>query len=125
MKRTIGEISLLTYAQCINLLEKFLIIDGDSTYNIIVGRSWIHDLKAVPLTYHQVIKFPTPWGVQKILGDHTTTREYYKMCLKSTVCHDTKETPIVAMTGPKKLAEVNLITSDKKVLIGERPFPNY
>lgn len=37
-KTTIGEISLPTYAQGVNLLEKFLIIDGESTYNIITGR---------------------------------------------------------------------------------------
>lgn len=37
-KRTIGDISLPTYAQSINLLQKFLVIDGKSTYNIIMER---------------------------------------------------------------------------------------
>ena len=59
-KRTVGEITLPTYAQGLNLLTKYVVLDGDSTYNIILGRPWIHDLKAVPSTYHQVIKFPTP-----------------------------------------------------------------
>lgn len=62
-KRTIGEISLPTYAQGLNLLQKFLFNDAKSTYNIINGREWIHDLKAIPSTYHQVIESPTPWGV--------------------------------------------------------------
>lgn len=53
--KTTGEISLPIYAQGVNLLEKFLIIDGVSTYNIIMGRPWIHDLRVVPSTFHQVI----------------------------------------------------------------------
>ncbi|XP_074350042.1 uncharacterized protein LOC141689595 [Apium graveolens] len=61
-KRTLGEITLPTYAQGVNLLEKFCIIDVDSSYNIIMRRPWMHNLKAVPSTYHQVLKFPTPWG---------------------------------------------------------------
>ncbi|XP_074351466.1 uncharacterized protein LOC141690577 [Apium graveolens] len=37
-KCTMGEITLPTYAQDVNLLEKFCIIDVDSTYNIIMSR---------------------------------------------------------------------------------------
>lgn len=90
-KRTSWEISLPPYAQGVNLLEKFLIIDYDSTHNIIMGRPWIHDLKAVPSAYHQVIKFPMPWRVQKIFGDQSTARECYKTCLKPIIQNDTKE----------------------------------
>nr|XP_017250644.1 PREDICTED: uncharacterized protein LOC108221266 [Daucus carota subsp. sativus] len=53
-KRTMGEITLPTYAQGLNMLTKFLIIDCEITYNVIMGRPWIHDLKAVPSTFHQV-----------------------------------------------------------------------
>ncbi|XP_074373739.1 uncharacterized protein LOC141714097 [Apium graveolens] len=83
-KRTLGEITLPTYAQGVNLLEKFCIIDVDSSYNIIMGRPWIHNLKVVPSTYHQGNK-----------------------------------TPVATVTGPGQLAEVDLTTGDKKVLIGE------
>ena len=47
-KRTMGEISLPTYAQGMNSLQKFLVIDCQSMYNIILGRPWIHDLEADP-----------------------------------------------------------------------------
>ncbi|XP_074342102.1 uncharacterized protein LOC141679520 [Apium graveolens] len=49
-KHILGEITLPTYAQGVNLLEKFCIIDVDLTYNIIMGRPWIHNLKALPST---------------------------------------------------------------------------
>ncbi|XP_074360845.1 uncharacterized protein LOC141701099 [Apium graveolens] len=51
-KHIMGEITLPTYAQGVNLLEKFCIIDIDFTYNIIMARPWIHNLKVVPPTYH-------------------------------------------------------------------------
>ncbi|XP_074352622.1 uncharacterized protein LOC141691763 [Apium graveolens] len=52
IKHTLGEITLPTYAQGVNLLDKFCIIDMDLSYNIIMGRPWIHNLKAVSSTYH-------------------------------------------------------------------------
>ncbi|XP_021754941.1 uncharacterized protein LOC110720247 [Chenopodium quinoa] len=58
-KKTIGEITLPTYAKGINLQVMFLVIDTLSSYNIILGRPWIHEMKAILSTYHQIIKFPT------------------------------------------------------------------
>ncbi|XP_063948038.1 uncharacterized protein LOC135152135 [Daucus carota subsp. sativus] len=118
-KRTVGEITLPTYVKGLNLLTRFVIIDGDPTYNIIMGRPWIHDLKAVPSTYHQVLKFLTPWGAQEIAGDQCVARDCYKASMKPTVQHEAVETPQDSMTGPEKLAEVDLTGGDKKVLIGE------
>ncbi|XP_074377782.1 uncharacterized protein LOC141719310 [Apium graveolens] len=123
-KRTMGEISLSMYAQGVNLLQRFLIIDGiDSTY-IIMGRPWIHNLKAVPSTYHQVMKFPIPWGVQQIVRDQNTAMECYKTFLKPTISHDTKTMHGMSILGPEKLAEVNLSTGEKKMLVGEDLSPN-
>lgn len=34
------------------------VLDLDLTYNILLGRLWIHEMRAVPSTYHQCIKFP-------------------------------------------------------------------
>ncbi|XP_074337251.1 uncharacterized protein LOC141674442 [Apium graveolens] len=118
-KRTMGEIALPIYAQGVNLLQKFVIIDYDSTYNIIHGRPWIHDLKVIPSTYHQVIKFSTPWGVQEIHGDQATARECYKTCLKSSIIREESKKPVIAVSGPEKLVEVDLSTGDKRVLMGE------
>ncbi|XP_074347614.1 uncharacterized protein LOC141686480 [Apium graveolens] len=118
-KRTLGEITLPTYAQRVNLLEKFCIIDVDSTYNIIMGRPWIHNLKVVPSIYHQVLKFSTPWGAQEIRGDQDMARECYNTCLKPIVQYHGNETHVATITRPEKLAEVDLKTGDKKVLIVE------
>ncbi|XP_074347067.1 uncharacterized protein LOC141685890 [Apium graveolens] len=123
-KRTIWEIYLPTYAGEINLLHRFLVIDGRSTYNIILGRAWIHNIKAVPSTLHQVVKFPTPWGVQKIREDQAMAQECYKTCLKPTVQHIQKKPPTIELKGPENLIEMKLTNEDKKVLIGEDVSPH-
>ncbi|XP_021767502.1 uncharacterized protein LOC110731890 [Chenopodium quinoa] len=83
-KKTSGEITLATYTKGINLQVKFLVIDTLSSYNMILGRPWIHEMKAIPSTYHKVIKFPTRWGIQEIKGDPKEAKECYKISLKAT-----------------------------------------
>ncbi|XP_070036241.1 uncharacterized protein [Nicotiana tomentosiformis] len=61
---TKGEIELSTYAEGVIKEIKFQVIDTDMAYNVILGRPWIHDMDPVPSTLHQVIKFPSKWGIQ-------------------------------------------------------------
>ncbi|XP_021726853.1 uncharacterized protein LOC110693998 [Chenopodium quinoa] len=83
-KKTSEEITLATYAKGVNLQVKFLVIDTLSSYNMILSRPWIHEMKAIPSTYHQVIKFPTRWGIREIKGDPKEAKECYKIALKAT-----------------------------------------
>ncbi|GJV86272.1 hypothetical protein Tco_1530210, partial [Tanacetum coccineum] len=45
-----------------------LIIEAkaSSPYNIILGRTGIKELRAISSITHAMMKFPTPWGVQRI-----------------------------------------------------------
>ncbi|XP_062104496.1 uncharacterized protein LOC133815702 [Humulus lupulus] len=81
-KSSIGEIDLPVYAEGVNICVKFLVLECPSAYNIILGRPWIHDMRAVPSTYHQIIRFPTKWGVQEIKGEQKTSRDCYRQALK-------------------------------------------
>lgn len=36
----------------------FQVLDLHLSYNILLGRPWIHEMKVVPSTYHQCLKFP-------------------------------------------------------------------
>ena len=69
VKQTAGEVVLPVYAEGINMSTKFLLVDCQSSYNMIFGRPWIHDMGAVPSTLHQMVKFPTPWGIKAVRGD--------------------------------------------------------
>ncbi|XP_052203996.1 uncharacterized protein LOC127809272 [Diospyros lotus] len=55
----------------------FLVTDVPLAYNMILGRSGLSALRAVPSTYHMVLKFPTPGGIGKVKGDQRQARECY------------------------------------------------
>ena len=57
-KFTIGDIALPVYAGGVNLSVTFAVLDSPLAYNMILGRPWIHKMRAVPSTFHQVVKFP-------------------------------------------------------------------
>nr|XP_009774195.1 PREDICTED: uncharacterized protein LOC104224273 [Nicotiana sylvestris] len=57
--------------------KKFHVIEGDMRYNVLLGRPWIHNMRAVPSTLHQVLKFPTPEGVKTVYGEQPTTKEIF------------------------------------------------
>lgn len=57
------------YTEGVNLITHFLLVDAISSYNLIIGRPWIHQMRAVPSSYHQTLKFPTKWGIKEIKGD--------------------------------------------------------
>ncbi|XP_076941538.1 uncharacterized protein LOC143611136 [Bidens hawaiensis] len=47
-KNTVGEIKLPVHLEGVNSIHKFCVIDALTSSNIILGRPWIHDMKAVP-----------------------------------------------------------------------------
>nr|XP_009592529.1 uncharacterized protein LOC104089366 [Nicotiana tomentosiformis] len=61
---TQGEIFLPTNAKIVMKMTLFEVVDGDMRYNIILGRPWLHKMRDVPSTYHQLLKFPTSEGIK-------------------------------------------------------------
>ncbi|XP_070045125.1 uncharacterized protein [Nicotiana tomentosiformis] len=80
---TRGEILLLTNAKGVMKTTLFEVVNGDMWYNIILGRPWLHEMKVVPSTYHQLLKFLTPKGIKQIRGDQPTTREMSAISVSS------------------------------------------
>ncbi|XP_074288823.1 uncharacterized protein LOC141613977 [Silene latifolia] len=83
-KSTLGEIYLPTYVEGVAFYEIIGVLDCLCSYNVILGRPWIHNIKAVPSTCHQCIKIPTDWGVATIKGKHKSAQEWYTDALKSS-----------------------------------------
>ena len=52
-------------------------VDCSSAYNAILGRPTLNLWKAVTLTYHLMIKFPTDYGVGELRGNQIAARECY------------------------------------------------
>ncbi|XP_074305129.1 uncharacterized protein LOC141640137 [Silene latifolia] len=81
-RNTLGEIYLPTYGEGVASYERFGILDCLSSYNVILGRPWIQNVKAVPSTYHQCVKILIEWGITTIKGEHKSAQECYTEALK-------------------------------------------
>ena len=61
---------------------RFLVVDAPSAYNMLLGRPSLNAIKAIPSTYHMMIKFPTIHGVGLVRGDPRVARECYTASMK-------------------------------------------
>ncbi|XP_062114425.1 uncharacterized protein LOC133825511 [Humulus lupulus] len=61
----------------VNLCTRFQVVNSLYAYNMILGQPWIHEMEAFPSTYHQVLRFPTKWGVKEIKGQEKDSRACY------------------------------------------------
>ncbi|XP_070039633.1 uncharacterized protein [Nicotiana tomentosiformis] len=78
------EILLLTNAEGVMKTTLFEVVYGDMGYNIIIGRLWLHEMKVVPSTYHQLLKFPMLEGIKQIMGDEPATRVMNSISISSS-----------------------------------------
>ena len=62
----LGKTVLPVLAGPINLRTKFIVVRASSPYNSIMGRDWLHRMRAIPSTLHQKIRFSTKDGVMEL-----------------------------------------------------------
>ena len=77
------------YPQQITKNVTFLVVDYSSAYNAILRRPTLNSWKAVTLTYHLMIKFPTDYGVGELRGNQVVARECYITMLEMDVHQQT------------------------------------
>ena len=65
----LGSINLSVRAGSVTKIVEFLVVDRLTSYNAIVGTPWLYSMRAIPLTFHLCLKFPTPHGIDTIEGD--------------------------------------------------------
>ena len=61
---------------------RFPIVDAPSAYNMLLGRPSLNAIKAIPSTYHMIIKFPTIHGVGMARGYQRVAMECYTASMK-------------------------------------------
>ncbi|XP_070013056.1 uncharacterized protein [Nicotiana sylvestris] len=54
---TVGDIVLELTIGPVEFMMEFQVLDAAVSYNLLLGRPWIHAAKAMPSTLHQVVKF--------------------------------------------------------------------
>nr|XP_016445146.1 PREDICTED: uncharacterized protein LOC107770354 [Nicotiana tabacum] len=55
----------------------FHVIEGDMRYNVLLGRPEIHNMRVVPSTLHQVLKFQTSEGIKMAYGEQPAAKEMF------------------------------------------------
>ncbi|XP_075494827.1 uncharacterized protein LOC142532404 [Primulina tabacum] len=59
------------------MMTVFTVVDAPSSYNIILGRPSMNEMRVVASTYHQKIKFPVRGRVGEVKGDQPSSRRCY------------------------------------------------
>ena len=67
------------------ITARFLIVDAPSAYNMLLGRPSLNKIKAIPSSYHMMIKFLTVSEVGMVRGDQRVARECYSASMKQKV----------------------------------------
>ena len=65
---SIGDITFSVKAGLVTQQVLFFVVEHLGPYNAILGRAWLHAMKAVPSTYHQTISYMTEFGQVDLQG---------------------------------------------------------
>ena len=76
---TMGDIALPVKAGPVIQQVLFSVVEDLGLYNAIVGRAWLHAMKVVPSTYHQMISYLTSTGKIDLLSSQLAARQCYQL----------------------------------------------
>lgn len=80
------------------------VLDFNLSYNILLGRPWIHKMQAVPSTYHQCVKFPLEGQEITVIADSSKYCNNLKPTQDTRVPHN-RESVYLAKEIQAKLWE--------------------
>nr|CAN70063.1 hypothetical protein VITISV_031483 [Vitis vinifera] len=72
-------IILPVQAGSVTLNVQFSVVQELSPFNVILGRTWLHYIKVIPSTYHQMVSFLTNEGQIDLYGSQLATRQCYQI----------------------------------------------
>jgi BarA-like signal transduction histidine kinase len=110
------QITAGTYPKQATKKVDFLVVDCPSAYNVIIGRPTLNRLRAVTLTYHLLVRFPTENGIGEMKGDQAMARECYLTTVSTEQVHQTLIVEERQNTAEptEELEEIVLIEGNKK-----------
>ena len=76
---SLGDIILPVQAGTVTLNVQFSVVQELSPFNVILGRTWLHYMKAIPSTYHQMVSFLTNNGQIDLYGSQLAARQCYQI----------------------------------------------
>ena len=88
----LGKTVLPVLAGPINLQTEFIVVKASSPYNAIMGRDWLHRMKAITSTLHQKLRFPTADRVMELNGDQVTAKQCVLAATKRKAAAEVRDT---------------------------------
>ena len=76
---TMDDIALSVKAGPVTQQVLFSEVEDLGPYNAIIGRTWLHTMKAIPSTYHQSINYLTTFGQIDLQGSQLAARQCYQL----------------------------------------------
>ena len=77
---SLGDIVLPVQAGPITLnVVQFSVVQDLSLFSVILGRTWLHYMKVIPSTYHQMVSFLTEDGQIDLYGSQLAARQCYQI----------------------------------------------
>ncbi|KAH0781203.1 hypothetical protein KY290_000801 [Solanum tuberosum] len=74
-KRAIGVVKIDLTIKELQSSVWLHVIDAKTSYTILLGRSWVHENKVIPSTYHQCLKYYEYGVAKKIIADNNPFTE--------------------------------------------------
>ncbi|GKD05315.1 hypothetical protein Tco_1180289, partial [Tanacetum coccineum] len=88
------EVCFRSEGLCRRTMMKFIVIRAPSPYNIILGRTCLRTLQAIPSTIYSMMKFPTLKGVATLVTRSVIISEYRRLEKKQVVEEEEKKEEI-------------------------------
>ncbi|XP_075504607.1 uncharacterized protein LOC142542043 [Primulina tabacum] len=98
------------------MMTSFTVVDSPSSYNIILGRPAMNELRAVASTYHQKIKFPVGARVGEVRGDQPSSRKCYVEAARADQSRTRKEGKKARVNGERTMGggEVHFVAEEEQ-----------
>ena len=77
---TLGDVTLPVRAGLVTQQVPFSIVGDLGLYNTIMGWAWLHFMKVVPSTYHQMVSYLT--NEVDLLGNQLAIRQCYQLSMR-------------------------------------------
>ena len=78
---TLGDVTLPMKVGPVTQWVLFSIVEDLGPYNVIVGRTWMHSMKVVPSTYHQMVSYLTSIGQVDLLSSQLAAQQCYQLSM--------------------------------------------
>ena len=90
---SLGDVTLPVQAGPVVLNVLFSVVENLSPFNAILGRTWLHGMKVIPYTYHQMVSFITQDGQIDLYGSQLVARQCYQIAREVGPSTDRKHSP--------------------------------